>query len=351
MIFVLGFATAGLLALACLPAVWRRALRLTDRRLRQLVPLSDEEIVAERDTLRATFAVEQRRLEQKLDRSEATRSTLLADLGRRDAAVAALDRRNADGLAHNAALTGERDATQRELNEVRAGIGAAEVALYDLTGLAETRRWAVLDAEGRVRDLESTVDQGRATIAALETRVMGLESRLSDLNQTLGGTRAELARTVEAVGRAVAERDAARRAVEAAPAAEAPNAELPDAAAARALEAERAAVETAQALAAQRATIAELRADRLSLEAQLAMRAEASRASAETIEALRGEAETLRRTLAVRDARPAATEADVAVLRDAIRQVADDVLRSTAADRDPPPAARPAEAIPSSRPN
>ena len=351
MIFVLGFAAAGLLALACLPAVWRRALRLTDRRLRQLVPLSDEEIVAERDTLRATFAVEQRRLEQKLDRSEAARSTLLADLGRRDAAIAALDRQTAEGRARNAALTGERDATQRELHEVRAGVGAAEVALYDATGLAETRRWAVLDAEGRVHDLENTVDQGRATIAALETRVMGLESRLSDLNQTLGGTRAELARTVEAVGRAVAERDAARRAVEAAPAAEAPGAELPDPAATRALDAERQAVETAQALAAQRATIAELHADRLSLEAQLAMRAEAYRATAQTLEVLRSESETLRRTLADLDARPAATEADVAILRDAIRQVADDVLRGAAGGHEPPPASRPAEVVLPSRPN
>src|SRR5947199_9132087 len=67
MIFALGFFVAGLLALLFLPAVQRRAARLAARRLEMQLPLSMEEIVAERDQLRAEFAVERRRIEQKLE--------------------------------------------------------------------------------------------------------------------------------------------------------------------------------------------------------------------------------------------------------------------------------------------
>ena len=73
MIFALGFFVAGLLALLFLPAVQRRAARLAARRLEMQLPLSMDEIVAERDQLRAEFAVERRRIEQKLEAAAETR--------------------------------------------------------------------------------------------------------------------------------------------------------------------------------------------------------------------------------------------------------------------------------------
>ena len=342
MFFALGFVTAGLVALACLPAIWRRAIRLTTRRLRQLVPLSGEEIVAERDQLRAVFAVEQRRLEQKLERSDAARTGILADVGRRDAQILALEGELARADARSAELAAELDATQRELYGVRAGTGAAEIALHDALGLAEKRRWDLLAAEERARDLDITIDEGRASIAALETRVLGLEARLNDLNQALGVTKAELARTVEAVARAAGERDAARRAAEALSqerdavlaardrgAADAERGRSStDGAERRAVDAARGgAVEAAQAHAAQRVTIDELRTERDNFAAELAMGREAGRAAAETIRTLRSEAAALESRLADLQARPTPTEADVARVRDAIRQVSDEVLR------------------------
>ena len=64
MVFAAGFLLAGLLALLFLPALWRRALRLSRRRLEMQMPLSMDEIVAERDQLRAQFASDRRRIEQ-----------------------------------------------------------------------------------------------------------------------------------------------------------------------------------------------------------------------------------------------------------------------------------------------
>ena len=57
MMFTLGVLTTGLLALAALPAIWRRAVRLSTARLSRLVPLSAEEIAAERDHIRAAHSI------------------------------------------------------------------------------------------------------------------------------------------------------------------------------------------------------------------------------------------------------------------------------------------------------
>jgi len=63
MFFALGVLVAGLLGLMILPALWRRAVRLSTRRIEMQTPLSMDEVLADRDLLRAEFAVAERRLE------------------------------------------------------------------------------------------------------------------------------------------------------------------------------------------------------------------------------------------------------------------------------------------------
>ena len=62
MIFALGFLAASLCGLLLLPAVNARAARLSRRRIEARLPLSLSEVAAEKDYLRAQFAVTQRRL-------------------------------------------------------------------------------------------------------------------------------------------------------------------------------------------------------------------------------------------------------------------------------------------------
>ena len=64
--FGFGFLCALLLALLAAPSFWRRAVRLTERRIQASVPLTMNEIQAEKDALRAGFAMATRRLEVKV---------------------------------------------------------------------------------------------------------------------------------------------------------------------------------------------------------------------------------------------------------------------------------------------
>ncbi|RWO43312.1 MAG: hypothetical protein EOS12_19655 [Mesorhizobium sp.] len=61
--FVLGFLCAGFLALMVAPAIWRRAVTLTRRRVESSIPLTQTEIQADKDRIRAEYAMTTRRLE------------------------------------------------------------------------------------------------------------------------------------------------------------------------------------------------------------------------------------------------------------------------------------------------
>src|SRR4051795_13770149 len=91
MFFALGFLTAGLLALIAFPAVNARAERLARRRIEAQFPLSITELTAEKDHLRAEFAVLQRRLERKAEEALAEKHESMEELGRRAVRVEALE--------------------------------------------------------------------------------------------------------------------------------------------------------------------------------------------------------------------------------------------------------------------
>lgn len=64
--FALGFLCAGFLALMVAPAIWRRAVALTRRRIEASIPLTQTEIQADKDRIRAEYAMTTRRLEMNV---------------------------------------------------------------------------------------------------------------------------------------------------------------------------------------------------------------------------------------------------------------------------------------------
>lgn len=93
--FVLGFLAAGLIALLIAPAIWNRAVRLTKRRIEAKVPLTLSDIQADKDRMRAEFAISTRRLEISIkDQREKAAQQLLELNHRRNEAKAATDERD-----------------------------------------------------------------------------------------------------------------------------------------------------------------------------------------------------------------------------------------------------------------
>ena len=81
--FALGFLVANLLALLILPQVYARAERLAARRIEADIPISLAEIHADRDLLRAEFAMSVCRFETSIEHLKARMTGQMAELGRK----------------------------------------------------------------------------------------------------------------------------------------------------------------------------------------------------------------------------------------------------------------------------
>jgi hypothetical protein len=87
MYFGIGFLVAALLGLLFVPLVHNRAVRLTMRRLEAATPLSIAEIRADKDQLRAEFAMSTRRLEMSVAQMKTKTTSQLAELGKKADAI------------------------------------------------------------------------------------------------------------------------------------------------------------------------------------------------------------------------------------------------------------------------
>ena len=122
----IGVFVAGLLVIGVIPLVHARAVRLTMRRLEALTPLSMAEIQADKDQLRAEFAMSTRRLEMSVEQMKAKTTSQLAEIGKKSEAVGRLKLELGDKTATLFAL----EAKEKQLNDdlaERSGRARGEV--------------------------------------------------------------------------------------------------------------------------------------------------------------------------------------------------------------------------------
>src|SRR5207237_5778528 len=90
MYLAIGFLVSMLFGLMIVPLVHNRAVRLTTRRMEAATPLSMAEIQADKDQLRAEFAMSTRRLEMSVDQLKARTTNQLAEIGKKSEAIGRL---------------------------------------------------------------------------------------------------------------------------------------------------------------------------------------------------------------------------------------------------------------------
>ncbi len=110
MYFGIGFLLAALIGLVVTPLIHGRAVRLTMRRLEGALPRSIAEIEADKDQLRAEFAMSTRRLEMIIEQLKSKTTSQLAELSRKRDAINSLKI--------------ERDAQEAEINALKTRIKA-----------------------------------------------------------------------------------------------------------------------------------------------------------------------------------------------------------------------------------
>jgi chromosome segregation ATPase len=259
MYLAIGFLVSMLFGLMIMPLVHSRAVRLTTRRLEAATPLSMAEIQADKDQLRAEFAMSARRLEISVDQLKNKTTSQLAELGKKSDAInrmkLELGEKNATIFsleAREKAVKAQLRATEEEFAAKTQALRAAEAALSDkqaeqvrltteltdrsqtaesrqlellaVRAQVDTLKSRVADAEGEFAVTQKRLEQQRGESSTATTeltearaRVENLSQRVTDLDrqliiqvkeaEMLGNRVGDLENRLTAQGKLLAERD------------------------------------------------------------------------------------------------------------------------------------------------
>lgn len=194
MYFGIGFLVAALLALMFFPLVHNRAVRLTMRRLEAATPLTIAEIRADKDQLRAEFAMSTRRLEMSVEQMKARASSQLAELGKKTDAINQLKKELGEKTAayfaleaRDKALAEQLRATEQEFELKTGALREAGRALADKEAVL-----ARLTAE--LGDHSIASDSQRVELAAVRTQVEAMKVSVGNYERSMKETEERLTR-------------------------------------------------------------------------------------------------------------------------------------------------------------
>jgi len=127
--FTLGFLASALLALMVAPVIWRRAVVLTRQRIESSVPLTLNEIQADKDQLRAEFAMSTRRLEVSLEQLKDRAAEQVIEVNRRRDEVLALEEEQSEKTERISELHGQSEELRAEMRDREEKLGQANISL------------------------------------------------------------------------------------------------------------------------------------------------------------------------------------------------------------------------------
>jgi hypothetical protein len=225
MLITLGFLAASLLALLFAPLFWRRAVRLTTRRMKEAMPLTEVEIRADKDRLRAEHAIRVHRLERQAEQIRMAMARQKIDLSRRDSDINALqvalerlqseleEARNArrvleqtvsdrlprveHRLSEARKLISSRDHEISELTRTadRQGRALSEAASINAQQLAEIERLGSSLTSRKHGGREGPSDQRHDGEVALRSELEALRAKTRDQSQLINRLQSQIARS------------------------------------------------------------------------------------------------------------------------------------------------------------
>lgn len=171
MLILLGICIGGLVAFLFAPSVWHRAVRLTTRRLEATMPMSLSEIEADKDLLRASYAVKIRRLEAGLNAARDKSANQLVEISRHQMEIAELCRQmtklNADLEERRNAAAVFETTIRKRLPELEQLVASANGALDERGANLEDLQQKLERREEMLRQVRRSTVQQQEELARL----------------------------------------------------------------------------------------------------------------------------------------------------------------------------------------
>lgn len=192
--FALGFLCAGFLALMVAPAIWRRAVNITRRRIEASVPLTLNEIQADKDKMRAEFAMSTRRLEMSVKSFREKAAEQIAEIGRnreelkrlaagrddQQAAMTVLEAQAAELRAELRQREDQLETARARLDEANRGLEARALELERLNGLYTEATFASSGRQIELVARESEVEKLSGDLNRLNREYRSFDRRIGE---------------------------------------------------------------------------------------------------------------------------------------------------------------------------
>ena len=195
----IGFLIAGLLVIGVIPLVHARAVRLTMRRLEALTPISRAEIQADKDQLRAEFAMAMSRLEMNVEQMKAKTTSQAAEIGRKSDAIGRLKFELGEKTAALLALEAKEGQLGDEVRALENELAARTGVLQETEGALASTRAELARIAANFKQSSLSSDTQRAELAAVQAQaallhdhVGGYDKENKELRERLSNKTAEV---------------------------------------------------------------------------------------------------------------------------------------------------------------
>jgi chromosome segregation ATPase len=195
--FGIGFLAAALMGLLFVPLVHNRAVRLTMRRLEAATPLSIAEIRADKDQLRAEFAMSTRRLEMSVEQMKAKTTAQLAELGKKSDAINQLRKELGEKTSEIFALEARDKSLRDQLRTTEEEFELKSSSLREADRLLAEKEAALTQMYEKFGDPSLGAEDQRVEFASLRTQVEAMKVTVADHEITAKEAEAKLARERE----------------------------------------------------------------------------------------------------------------------------------------------------------
>ena len=192
MYLAIGFLVSMLFGLMIVPLVHNRAVRLTTKRLEAATPLSMAEIQADKDQLRAEFAMSARRLEMSVDQLKNKTTSQLAELGKKTDAINRMKIELGEKNATIFSLEAREKAVKEQLRATEEEFTAKTEALRDAEQALKDKQLELAKLNTELNDRSMMAETRQVELVAVRAQIDELKSRVGDAEKEFAATQSRL---------------------------------------------------------------------------------------------------------------------------------------------------------------
>jgi len=197
LLFALGFLAATLAGLLVAPAIQKRIVRFTEQRMLATMPLSPQEVRAQKDMARAAFAAENARLAQDVRRVREKHTLEMVRTEKLIAEAGAISTENAELHAQIADMNIEAGDRRSALRREEMKSEQLRNALVGADREIRARAADIEKLEGTIGRLRADLDNMKIDLAARDTVMENLQSRIGNLKDERDKLREDIKASIE----------------------------------------------------------------------------------------------------------------------------------------------------------